>query len=446
VTAWVGNDNLALLTDFYEFTMAQAYHATGASDPATFDLFVRNLPPNRRFLVAAGLEDALSGLEHFRFQPAAVDYLASLDRFTPGFLQYLSSFRFSGDVAAIPEGEVFFQGEPVIRLTAPLPEAQLVETFLLNTIGFQSMIASKATRVAIACGDRSFVDFSARRVHGADAALKAARASFIGGAAATSTSLAGQLYGVPVAGTMAHSFVLSYDSEAEAFRQFARAHPQDAVLLIDTYDTEKGARVAAEVANELTAEGIVIHGVRIDSGDLVRLGMSVRRILDHAGQSAIEIFASGDLDEWRIAEIVASGCPIDSFGVGTRLGTSSDAPNLGVVYKLVEDDGGPVMKLSSGKVTVPGRKQVWRRRDHDLLALESEGPQDGRPLLAEVMAGGTRTLDPEPLTEIRERRAESVAALPSRLHSLVGPEPPYQVVISEELSRLAERTQQQLRG
>lgn len=446
MSAWVSNENLALLTDFYELTMAQAYHTTGEKASATFDLFVRRLPPNRRFLVAAGLEDALNGLEHFRFQPAAVDYLASLKRFTPAFLDYLGDFRFSGDVAAIAEGEVYFQNEPVLRLTASLPEAQLVETFLLNTMGFQSMIASKAARVSIACGERSFVDFSARRVHGADAALKVARASFIGGATATSTSLAGQLYGVPVTGTMAHSFVLSYKSEADAFRDFGRAQPKNAVLLIDTYDTEQGAVTAADVANELAAEGIVIHGVRIDSGDLVRMGKAVRLILDKAGQTDMNIVASGDLDEWRIAEIVAAGCPIDSFGVGTRLGTSYDAPSLGVVYKLVEDDGGPVMKLSSGKVTLPGRKQVWRRSDSDLLTLEHESPPKGRPLLQDKMVGGIRTADPEPLIEIRKRREESVAALPSRLHSLVGPEPPYPVVVSDELSELAERTQKKLGG
>ncbi len=446
MTAWVGDDNLALVTDFYELTMAQAYHAAGAADLATFDLFVRRLPTNRRFLVAAGLEDALAGLEKFRFHPASIEYMASLRRFTNDFLEYLAGFRFSGEVSAIAEGEVFFQNEPLITVTAPLPEAQLVETFLLNTLGFQTMIASKSARVAIACGDRSFVDFAARRVHGADAALKAARASFIGGAVSTSASIAGQTYGIPVSGTMAHSYVLSYESEADAFRDFARAQPQGAVLLIDTFDTEAGARLATVVAQELHEEGIEILGVRIDSGDLVRLSKSVRAILDAAGQTDIKIFASGDLDEWRIAEIVAAGCPIDSFGVGTRLGTSSDAPFLGVVYKLVEDDGEPVMKLSAGKQTLPGRKQVWRQSEGDLMALVSEGEQDGRPLLNQVMSGGIRSFESEPLDVIRERRAASVASLPSRLRTLVGPEPPYPVVFSEGLSRLAEKTKQGLLG
>ncbi len=245
---------------------------------------------------------------------------------------------------------------------------------------------------------------------------------------------------------MAHSYVLSYESEADAFRDFARAQPQGAVLLIDTFDTEAGARLATVVAQELHEEGIEILGVRIDSGDLVRLSKSVRAILDAAGQTDIKIFASGDLDEWRIAEIVAAGCPIDSFGVGTRLGTSSDAPFLGVVYKLVEDDGEPVMKLSAGKQTLPGRKQVWRQSEGDLMALVSEGEQDGRPLLNQVMSGGIRSFESEPLDVIRERRAASVASLPSRLRTLVGPEPPYPVVFSEGLSRLAEKTKQGLLG
>ncbi len=446
MSAWVGTGNLALLTDFYELTMAQTYVATGAVAPSTFDLFVRNLPVNRRFLVAAGLDTALAGLESFRFSAESVAYLGSLGRFDEAFLDYLRAFRFGGDVSAIPEGEVAFENEPLLRVTAPLPEAQLVETFLLNTIGFQTMIASKAARMAIACGEKRFVDFSARRDHGADAALKGSRATFIGGAAATSMTLAGMEYGIPVSGTMAHSYVLSYPSEADAFRDYARMFPEDAVLLIDTYDTEEGARVAAAVATELAPEDIHIRGVRLDSGDLGRLSTSVRKILDDAGHPDIQIFASGDLDEWRIVEMVGAGCPIDAFGVGTRMGTSADAPSLGVVYKLVDDDDGPVMKLSSGKVTLPGRKQIWRRDDYDVLALDGEAIEGGRPLLVEVMAGGTRLAAPEPLAAIQARRAAAVAGLPSRLRTLTGRERPYEVRLSAGLEALAAAVTAELEG
>ncbi len=437
MSPWVDDSNLSLLTDFYELTMAQTYVATGAIAPSTFDLFVRKLPANRRFLVAAGIESALAGLEAFRFSADVVGYLRSLEKFTPDFLAYLEGFRFTGDVSAPPEGEAMFQNEPLLRVTAPLPEAQLVETFLLNTIGLQTMVASKAARVAIACGGRSFVDFSARRDHGADAALKGSRAAFIGGASATSMTLAGKLYGIPVSGTMAHSYVLSYPDEADAFRDYARMFPDDAVLLIDTYDTEDGARVAASVATELAPEGIAVRGVRLDSGDLGRLSTSVRKILDDAGHPEIQIFVSGDLDEWRIVEMVAAGCPIDAFGVGTKMGTSADAPSLGVVYKLVDDDDGPVMKLSSGKVTLPGRKQVWRAAGHDVLALEGEEIAGARPLLSRVMSAGTRVAEAEPLEAIQARRADAVAALPSRLRTLTGRERPYVVRLSAGLQALA---------
>ncbi len=445
MTAWVSDGDVALVTDFYELTMAQAYVATGAFGEATFDLFVRRLPPTRRFLIAAGLADALAGLEAFRFSAEAVGYLAGLRRFTDEHLDYLADFRFTGDVWAIPEGQAVFPTEPLLRVTAPLPEAQLVETFLLNTIGFQTMIASKAARVGLACEGRDFVDFSARRDHGADAALKAARASYIGGAAATSMTLAGLRYGIPVSGTMAHSFVMSYEEEADAFRDFARLFPEDAVLLIDTYDTEDGARTAAAVANELAPEGVTIRAVRLDSGDLAGLARSVRRILDQAGQPRIGIFASGDLDEWRIAELLAAGAPIDGFGVGTRMGTSEDAPSLGVVYKLVEDDHGPVMKLSAGKQTLPGRKQAWRADGHDVLALEGEDVPGARPMLSEVMRSG-EIIVAEPLDAARTRCANSLANLPPGLLGLDGDAEPYEVRRSAGLDALVARTRAGLGG
>ncbi len=446
MTAWVGDGNLALATDFYELTMAQAYHAAGANYPATFDLFVRSLPEHRRFLVAAGLGDALAALEAMRFSSDALDYLRSSHRFLPAFLDYLAGWRFTGEVWAVAEGDVVFPNEPILYVTAPLPEAQLVETFLLNTIGFQTMIASKAARVALAAGDRAFVDFSARRDHGADAALKGARAAYIGGAAATSMTLAGHLYGIPVSGTMAHSFVMSYDDEAQSFRDFGRLFPDSTVLLIDTYDTEAGAVLAAQVATELATEGVTVRGVRLDSGDLVRLSRSVRSILDGAGHPDIQIFASGDLDEWRIAEIVADSAPIDTFGVGTRMGTSADAPSLNIVYKLVSTGGEPVVKLSAGKATMPGRKQIWRCADHDVIALDWEHFGDCRPLLEPVMADGKRTASPEALTAMRHRRAAAVAALPDRLRSLVGAEADYDAHVSAELRALTERTQRDRGG
>lgn len=439
---WIDAESAPLLVDLYELTMAAAYHRIGLNHRASFELSVRGLPEQRNFLVAAGVEEAVSFLENLHFGEAAVAYLASLDIFTSDFLEELAHLKFSGDVWAVPEGEVVFATEPLLRIDAPLIEAQLAETFLLNAVGFQTMIASKAARVAIASGDRPFVEFGARRTHGADAALKAARAAFIGGAAATSLVAAGREYGIPVRGTMAHSFVQAHASEAEAFRAFARTFPEDAVLLIDTYDTEQGARVAAEVAAELAGEGFRLRGVRLDSGDLGRLARSVRAVLDEAGLDATEIFASGNLDELRIAGLLAAGSPIDAFGVGTRLSTSSDAPSLNVVYKLVEDAAGPKLKLSTGKSTLPGRKQVFRHGDHDELALAGED-RPGRPILTQSMSAGVRLRDPRPLARIQRDTAAAVAALPARLRSLE-PQEPYRVELSPALAELNDRLTEEL--
>jgi nicotinate phosphoribosyltransferase len=446
MSRWVGAGNIALLTDFYELTMAAAYVAEDKTYPATFDLFVRRLPERRRFLVAAGRDDALSALEAFRFDDAALRYLDSLGIFDASFLDYLRAFRFSGRVRALHEGELAFPGEPLLSVTAPLPEAQLVETMLLNTIGFQTMIASKAARVNFASGEGRFVDFSTRRDHGADAALKGARAAYIGGAAATSLTLAGALYDIPVSGTMAHSFVSSYSEEADAFRAFARRFPANAVLLIDTYDTLEGARKAITVADELAAEEVYVRGVRIDSGDLEYLAGRVRRILDDAGHPEMQIFVSGDLDEYRIAEMAARNVPVDAYGVGTRLGTSSDAPYLGAVYKLVDDIHGPRIKLSTDKVNLPGRKQVYRSGengllDHDLIALDGEYPDPpggAEPLLDTVMEEGTLTAGPEPLRKAKERCTARLAQLPPRLRTLHGAEESYPVRLSPGIADLLE--------
>jgi nicotinate phosphoribosyltransferase len=444
VSRWVSDDNVALLTDLYELTMAASYVAHGLDEPATFDLFVRSLPAERAFLVMCGLEQALDYLEGFHFPPAALEYLDGLGVFDRRFLDRLATLRFTGDVWAMPEGEICFAEEPLVRLTGPLVEVQLAETFLLNCLGFQTLVASKAARVALACGERSFVDFSARRDHGADAALKAARAAYVGGAAATSNVLAGMAYGIPLSGTMAHSYVMRFGDEADAYRTFARVFPRNATLLIDTYDTEEGARIVARVATELRSEGISIRAVRLDSGDVAALSRSVRHILDAAGHPDIEIFASGDLDELAIAALLAGGAPIDGFGVGTRLGTSADVPSLPVVYKLVEDVTGPKIKIAPHKTTQPGRKLVYRVEDtrdpHDVVALEEEQPPGGsRPLLEHAIAGGRRLRPPEPLAAIRARRAEAVERLPEHVRRLGPVEAPYPVRLSAGLTALIER-------
>lgn len=421
---WVDDSNAALLTDLYELTMAASYHGRGMNEEATFDLFVRSLPERRNFLIACGVETALDYLTSVRFDEVAIEHLGSLDMFPEAFLDYLHRFRFTGEVHAVEEGEAVFGSEPLLRITAPLIEGQLVETFLLNCVIFQTMIASKAARISLACRGRNFVDFSPRRDHGADAALKAARAAFVGGASATSNVLAGMAYGIPVSGTMAHSYVMAFDSERDAFAAFARDFPDRAVLLIDTFDVESGARNAADVARELNAEGVRLRGVRIDSGDLAHLARGVRKILDETGLQETQIVLSGDLDEYRIAELVRDDVPVDSFGVGTQLGTSGDAPTLGGVYKLVAGRGRPKMKTSSGKATLPGVKQVYRLEregiaERDVIALENEDPPEGsRPLLRRVMTQGEKIAETAPLTIARERCAATIRGLPDDLKML----------------------------
>lgn len=434
--------NAALLTDLYELTMAASYFEHGMDATATFELFIRRLPRERNFLIAAGLADALDYLEHVRFDDVAIAYLATLGLFSDRFLQSLRTFRFTGDAWAIPEGEAVFPDEPLIRITAPLAEAQFVETFLLNTVSFQTMIASKAARLAIACEGRPFVDFSPRRDHGADAALKVSRAAFIGGAVATSNVLGAKLYRIPPSGTMAHSYILSFEREIDAFRQYALDYPGRATLLLDTYDTLDGARNAAIVGQELAARGDHLDGVRLDSGDLGELSRAVREVLDAAGLQTTRIFASSDLDEYRIRALLANGAPIDAFGVGTQLGTSADAPVLSAVYKLVEDESGPRMKHSEGKSTIPGAKQVYRvthdgRYDHDTIAVASEAGIEGVPLLEQVMRAGRRTGELPSLTDIQARTHRTLAALPPELLALDGPRAHYRVGRSEGISNLS---------
>lgn len=414
-----------LLTDLYQLTMAAAYLADGNHAPATFELWARRLGGRRNFLVAAGLEEALRRLEALRFDEDALARLGSLGRFRPEFLGFLRDLRFTGEVWAMPEGTIAFAGEPLLRVTAPIIEAQLAETFLLNAIGFHTLIASQAARVTLAARGRAWVEFGARRAHGADAARAAARSAYLAGAAATSLVAAGLEFGIPVGGTMAHSYILSHPSEREAFLAFARACPTDPVLLIDTFDTVAGARIAAEAARELAAEGIEVAGVRLDSGDLGDLAGRVRRLLDEAGLPGIRILVSGGLDEDGVAALVASGAPIDGFGVGTRLVTGGEEPSLDAVYKLVQTAAGPRMKTSTGKATLPGVKQVHRVEEAgrivgDTVALAGEPGVEGWPLLHQVMAEGRRLDPPETLEAARERCRAGLASLSERLRSREG--------------------------
>ncbi|MGH9040166.1 MAG: nicotinate phosphoribosyltransferase, partial [Acidimicrobiia bacterium] len=391
----------ALLTDLYEFTMAAALVAEGKADlPSVFSLFVRRLPPSRGFLVAAGLDDVLRFLDGLGFSASDVDALGRQFPFDPAFLDWLSQVRFTGRVRAVPEGRIVFAGEPLLEIEAPFALAQLLETYVLNQVTLQTTLATKAARCRHAAGSRVLVDFALRRTHGTDAGMKAARCGALAGFAATSNVAAADHYGIPASGTMAHSFVTAFDSELEAFRAFARHHRADPVLLVDTYDTAIGVDHAIVVARELAAQygdtpspgqGRRLAAIRLDSGDLGALARMARERLDTAGFPEVNIFASGGLDEYSIARLVAAGAPVDGFGVGTAYGVSEDAPTLESVYKLVEVDGRPVAKASTGKATLPGAKQVWRRPGFggDILALAGEPAPDGdaEALLVAVAPG-----------------------------------------------------------
>ena len=416
----------ALFTDLYELTMAASYARERMQEQATFSLFVRRLPSHRSFLIAAGLEDVLGYLESFEFSEASLAYLRSLGIFERGFLDHLLGVRFTGSVRALPEGTVFFPDEPILEVTAPILEAQLVETAVINFVHLQTVLASKAVRSVLAARGRSVVDFGLRRTHGIDAGMKAARCAYIAGATMTSNVLAGCHTGIPPTGTMAHSYVMAFPSELEAFRAFARAFPHATTLLIDTYDTVAGAHNAVVVGREMERQGHQLAGVRLDSGDLAELSREVREILDAAGLSYVRIFASGGLDEDEIARCLDMGAPIDAFGVGTRMNVSADAPYLDIAYKLVRYGSRDVLKLSPGKATWPGQKQVYRRRgrdgcfEGDVLALRDEEAAGGgsEPLLRTVMTGGRRIEAAPPLATMRARCAEQVAALPEPLRRL----------------------------
>jgi len=440
--AWVNDGNVALLTDLYELTMAQAYWKEGIAGEAVFSLFVRKLPARRNYLLACGLEDALAYLERLRFGPEALDYLSTLPEFSKGFLQWLARLRFRGDVYAVPEGTPVFGNEPILEVVAPIAQGQLAETFLMNQVHLQTVLASKASRVVRAAAGRTVVDFGLRRMHGVDAGVKSARAFAIAGVEATSNVLAGRIYGIPVSGTMAHSYVQAHDTEEDAFREFARLYP-GTVLLVDTYDTLRGVAKVARLARRL-GRRFRVRGIRLDSGDLAALAAGARRILDRAGLRGVEIFASGGLDEHAVARLVAAGAPISGFGVGTAMGVSRDEPSLDIAYKLVAYAGRGRVKLSPGKGLLPGRKQVFRfeeggRATHDVIARHDEqGP--GRPLLERVMAKGRRLpAGRRSWREARDHAAREIARLPERIVRLEPADPRYRVEWSESLRRYYDR-------
>jgi len=444
---WADPNALGPMTDLYELTMMAGYAGEGLADtPATFDLFVRKLPRNRSYLVASGIEPALEDLLALRFVEEQIAYLRSLPVFRhvdPAWFDRLEALRFQGDVWAVPEGTIVFEGEPILRVDAPLEQAQWVETYLISAIGYPTLVASKAARIIEAAKSRRVVEFGARRGHGPSAGLLAARAACAVGFSGTSLVEAARLLGVPAVGTMAHAWVQTFADEPEAFRAFIRHFPERATLLVDTYDTPEGVRRACQLAEPFAA-------IRIDSGDLAEEAKRARAILDDAGRSDVRIFASGDLNESKIAALLEAGAPIDAFGVGTELITSRDDPSIAMVYKLVAVDGQGRLKLSPGKATYPGAKQIDRLRgsdgrfERDVVRLADE-PFQGEPLLRRVIQAGRRLEPPETLETIRERFERQRAALPEALRGLDA-QATYPVTISDRLQAEADRIRREEPG
>ena len=433
---------LGLFTDLYELTMAQAYLSQGMHQPATFSLTVRSYPPNRGYLVSAGLDDVLDYLSRLHFDHEAVRYLRSTGLFSEDFLEYLGGVRFTGSVRAIPEGRLFFADEPLLEITAPIIEAQLVETYVINQMNLQTALATKAARCVWSAQGRGIADFASRRTHGTDAAMKMARVSYIAGFASTSNVLAASHYDIPPAGTMAHSFISSFPTELDAFRAYSQCFPDRTILLLDTYDTVAGAWNAVAIAKEIEASGHRLAGVRLDSGDYAKLSLQVRHVLDDHNLEYVRILISGGLDEYEIRSLVESGAPVDLFGVGTKAGVSADAPWSDMVYKVAWFDNRPVMKLSEGKMSLPGAKQVFRRTNGDniltgdIIGLVGEsGPVDSKPLLEEVMSGGVRNAPSPALNELRYQFTEEFASLETRYKSLLRP-PQFPVAVSPKLQRM----------
>ena len=448
---FVNEKNMSLLTDFYELTMCASYLENKRNEAATFDLFIRKLPPNRSYFVFAGLEQVLLFLENVKFSEDQIKYLKG-QKFGAEFLEYLKDFRFAGDVWSVPEGTIVFPDEPLIRVTAPIIEAQLIETFLLNTVNLQTMLATKASRVVCSARGKPVIEFGLRRTQGTDAGMKAARCSYIAGAEGTSNVLAGMKYGIPVFGTMAHSYIMSFDHEIDAFRNFVKTFPENSTLLIDTYNDLKGAENAVVVAKQMEKEGSRLNAVRLDSGNLLEISKSVRRILDMHGFTYVKIFASGDLDEYVIEDLLEEGAKIDAFGVGTRMSTSFDRPYVDVVYKLSgKVERGvfvPAMKLSKGKITLPGKKQIFRQYNRegkcvkDIIGLENEKIK-GESLLRDVMRKGHIACDFPALLEIRKIAHDNLSQLPDEYKKLSNAST-YPVILSSALKRIKNQLAAQL--
>jgi len=443
----------ALLLDLYELTMAQSYLIYKKDTWATFDLFVRQLPKNRNYLVAIGLADILDYIKNLRFSPEDLNYLRKKKIFSSDFLNYLKNFKFKGDLWALPEGTIFFAQEPIIRVTAPIIEAQIIESYLLNTINLQTMIASKASRIVLVSQGRPVYDFSLRRTHGAEASLKVARASYLAGFSGTSNVLAAKLYNLPVVGTMAHSFVMSFRQEIDSFLAYASIFPNKSILLVDTYDIKKGIENAIKVGLYLKEKGFRLLGIRLDSADIVKFSKLARRLLDQAGLNYVKIFASGNLDEFKIKDLLKNGACVDSFGVGTNMGTSIDAPCLDVIYKISEvtnEEGQflPTMKLSKGKVTYPGRKQIFRIKDRrgyfikDIIGLEKEKIK-AEPLLIKAIDKGKIIYKNPPLEKIRIRLKNNLKYLPEKLKDIYH-QVKYPVLISPQLKKLRRNLSKEL--
>ena len=443
---------LSLLTDLYELTVSAAFFDRGMSEQASFDVAVRRLPANRGYMVASGIERVLEMLEELRFDEAAIAHLDSLQLFKPEFLHYLSQYHFTGSVRAMPEGSVFFGGEPIVEVRAPLIEAQIIEPIVLNQLGLASLVATKGARCVSVAAGRRLIEFGLRRAQGADAGLIAARASYIAGFNGTSNVLAGKRYSIPVFGTMSHSFVMAHENERRAFEDFLRTFPKVNTMLVDTYDTVRGVRNVADLASRLAGEGIRIQAIRLDSGNLEDLSRQSRKILDQRGLTDVAIFASGNLDEQKIADLINAGAPIDAFGVGTSLTVSDDSPSADYTYKLSEYAGRPRLKTSAGKLSVPGRKQVFRAVDSggrfcmDLVGLIDETPASITrefkpapakivPMLETVFDGGKRIMPRPTLSQSRERFAAEFAMLSPRQRALRNPEA-YPVRLSAALNAM----------
>ncbi len=436
------NNNRTMLTDLYELTMGAAYLDNQKNEKATFDLFIRKLPEDWGFFIANGIEDAIDYATNLKFQDQDIEYLRQQKMFNEDYLNYLKDFKFTGEIYAVKEGTPIAPNTPVLRVTAPRIESQFLETMLLNTINFQTMISTKANRIVQAAGNASVVDFGLRRAQEQDAAMKGARAAYIAGAVATSNVKAGQEYGIPISGTQAHSFVMSFPTEIESFRSYVNTFPDNSTLLIDTYDTIQGARNAVIVAKELEAKGKKLGAVRLDSGDLAELSKQVRQIFDKENLQYVKIFASNDLNEYKISELIEKGARIDGYGVGTELITAKPISALPGVYKLIEDQDGAKIKLSSQKQTYPGKKQVYRTEKNgicagDVLALDNE-KFIGKPLLEKVVMNGQRINPRKSLNEIRKYCLEQIAKMPEQSKALHAQ--PYPLKISNELNNLVKET------